>query len=92
MKVKYQDKIEQIDALWKNGFRGTGPKGRIILSDDAALKSELNKPSSTSSSTSTSSSIEYNTSSFELDQIMTKVDFKILKRDLALVSNKSVPH
>lgn len=58
MKVKYQDKIEQIDALWKNGFRGSGPKGRIILSDDAALKSELNKSSTTSSSSSTSSSIE----------------------------------
>jgi len=96
MKVKYQDKMAQVDALWQGGFRGSGPSGRIVLKDESVLEAALKQPSSTATATSIStsagSSIAVSQSNFDLEHVMTNVDFKMIKREMATISNSSVPH
>jgi len=94
MKVKYQDKMAHVDALWQGGFRGSGPSGRIVLKDESVLEAALKQPTSTATSISTSagSSIAVSQSNFDLEHVMTNVDFKMIKREMATISNSSVPH
>jgi len=86
--------MAQVDALWQGGFRGTGPSGRIVLKDEAVLEAALSKQGVTGASTvaSTGSSIAVGQSNFDLEHVMTNVDFKMLKREMATISNSSVPH
>lgn len=98
MKVKYQSDMAKVDAAWQSGFRGTGPNGRIVLEDEAALQKAIKQAgdsasaSVASASTSTASSIPTSSTVYDMEHIMTNVDFKILKRDMAMLSNKTVPH
>lgn len=88
--------MHQVDALWQGGFRGTGPSGRIVLKDESALESALKQGSAatatTSTGTGTGTTIAVAQSNFDLEHVMTNVDFKMLKREMATISNSTVPH
>lgn len=87
--------MHQVDALWQGGFRGTGPSGRIVLKDESALESALKQgtaATATATSTGTGTSIAVAQSNFDLQHVMTNVDFKMLKREMATISNSTVPH
>jgi len=107
MRAEYKGRLNEIQTLWNNGFRGSGPDGRIILRDNESLGASLKKASSNTSDKNTVQTTQSQSQSQQLQNIqeitqqdaqvddnhvLSKEDFTDLRRRLNIESKRVVPH
>lgn len=76
MKTKLSAELGKVNELWNNGFRGSGPDGRIILRDLDLVNQKMSiHPVSQATTVN-----------------LGETDSVSLRRSLNIESKKSVPH
>jgi len=90
MKNQYSNNLNQIQQLWSNGLRGTGPEGRIIKRDENLINNALSKSTSSNDKTTVTSTTTSTTTTSNNN--LTKEEIIELKKQLNKVSKQNVPH
>jgi len=90
MKNQFSNQLNQIQQLWSNGFRGTGPDGRIIKRDETLINNALNKSTTTDIKSSTTTKSQ--TKSTSTNNNLSKEEIIELKKQLNKQSKQHVPH